>query len=440
MQLPQLQQLLQEKNNFPVIIAYSGGIDSRVLLDYIYNHTPNNLKSLIIILHYNHQWSSYSGELAKFCQEQAQKYYPECQFVLGVSSNQGQTSEKQARDYRYEYFKLIANKYNAQYLLMGHHLEDNIETFFLRLARGTGLKGLKAIPEKRNLTNICNIHRPLINTSKQELINYINSNNLEIYTDPSNTDINIKRNFLRQEVIPLFNKINNNFSHNINNLITTINTEEDYWQTEINKYKTNSQTVFKTYHPALQNRLLKELLESHNIKGVSHELITTLVNKLNTLESCKITLQTNIYFLIENNKFYIQIEIQDNTQKNNFPHSVFILDNNKQTINTITFTPKQINLTDIPKSKNPLYINLAEYINKKLVIRHREPGDYITPLGSNYKCKLQDFLINRKISEKTRNSLLVLAEENSQEVLIIFSIEINDKVKVTSTSSHVITF
>jgi len=87
-------------------------------------------------------------------------------------------------------------------LFMGHHLDDQVETYFLRLLRGSGLSGLSAMPQQRSL-GAGKLIRPLLAFTREQLQHYLTSQNLSAIDDPSNADTSIDRNYLRQQVLPL---------------------------------------------------------------------------------------------------------------------------------------------------------------------------------------------------------------------------------------------
>ena len=93
-------------------------------------------------------------------------------------------------------------------------MDDKIETFFFNLARGSKLTGLINMTEKSGA-----ILRPLLNIEKSEILNYLESNNLEYKIDITNEDTEITRNYLRHEITPKFHNINSNYKTNINNTL-----------------------------------------------------------------------------------------------------------------------------------------------------------------------------------------------------------------------------
>src|SRR5690606_18685547 len=109
------------------------------------------------------------------------------------------STQMAARTLRYNWFEEILKDFKYDFLLTAHHLDDDMETFFINLSLGTGLNGLTGIPEKK-----VKIIRPLINFSRSEILKYAEENNLKWREDSSNATPDYLRNKLRLEVLPKF--------------------------------------------------------------------------------------------------------------------------------------------------------------------------------------------------------------------------------------------
>lgn len=108
------------------------------------------------------------------------------------------SAEMACRELRYDYFERLRVETGAEAIAVGHHREDNVETFFLNLLRGSGLHGLRGMLPKRGC-----IIRPLLKVSKAEILDYLSENGIDYVTDSSNLSDDYKRNKLRNRVLPL---------------------------------------------------------------------------------------------------------------------------------------------------------------------------------------------------------------------------------------------
>ena len=113
-------------------------------------------------------------------------------------SNHGGSVEMACRELRYEKFHELRESLGADRIAVGHNADDNVETFFLNLMRGCGLRGLCAMKEDTGL-----IWRPLINYSKEQILDYLRDIGQDYVTDSTNLDSEFRRNFLRNKVLPL---------------------------------------------------------------------------------------------------------------------------------------------------------------------------------------------------------------------------------------------
>jgi len=172
------------------ILAVSGGVDSMSLLDILAKKPGIKL----IIAHFNHGIRPEAAADEDLVQAQAASYG----IVLepGHGTLGPNASEATARDARYKFLYKIQKQHKAQAVITAHHQDDLIETAFINIIRGTGRKGLSSI-----LSN-GQVIRPLLNTSKSEILNYARQNKLRWNDDATNEDDRYLRNYLRLKVLP----------------------------------------------------------------------------------------------------------------------------------------------------------------------------------------------------------------------------------------------
>jgi tRNA(Ile)-lysidine synthetase-like protein len=171
------------------IVAVSGGVDSAVLLDIL--SKKKNLD--LVVAHFNHNIRPTSKVDEEFVVAKAK--------ALGLSVEIGEghlgpsASEDRARKARYEFLTDLADKYEADSIITGHHQDDLIETALINIMRGTGPRGL--VPMIFNP----DILRPLLNTPKKDILAYAKKNNIDWVEDDSNQDPRYLRNLLRIRVM-----------------------------------------------------------------------------------------------------------------------------------------------------------------------------------------------------------------------------------------------
>jgi len=183
-----------------VWVAYSGGLDSTVLLHQL---VELGLKNLVAV-HVNHQLSSRAQGWSKHCVEQAKSWGVRCEVHTVVVASAGEGLESAAREARFNIFNRLVEA--SDILLTGHHANDQAETLVFRLMRGAGLKGMSGMPPQRVLNEPLGaglLLRPLLNVTREALAAYAADQQLSWVEDHSNADTRFDRNFLRQEVLPL---------------------------------------------------------------------------------------------------------------------------------------------------------------------------------------------------------------------------------------------
>ena len=191
----QIKPLLPNK----FCIAFSGGMDSTVLLHVMKNIIDE--KSQIRAIHINHNIVDNSKVWSKTCKSICKNFGIDIEIISLEVTHNGYGLEAAARDERYE--KLKEKLYENEYLLTAHHEEDQMETVFLRMARGTGLDGLQGINEKYSFGEGI-IFRPMLEVSKTSVMDYAKEHQLKWVEDSSNQDTHFDRNFLRKKIIPQF--------------------------------------------------------------------------------------------------------------------------------------------------------------------------------------------------------------------------------------------
>jgi len=183
------------------LVALSGGLDSTVLLHLLHSfceNTPN--APPLTAIHVDHGLQSQSSEWATQCRKLCDSWGIPIQLHAVAVDTSGSSIEAAARRARYYVFEEVLGKKDL--IFTGHHLDDQVETFFLRALRGAGVEGLAAIPEERRIGKASMV-RPLLALSRAQLLAYANELGIRYITDPSNADIRFDRNFLRQQVLPL---------------------------------------------------------------------------------------------------------------------------------------------------------------------------------------------------------------------------------------------
>ena len=299
-----------------LILAVSGGVDSMVLLDLVLARHP---KDKIVVAHFDHslRWSESDWDreyIAKYCNTWNITFEVEKMDIASLAKEEKMSVEAVARKYRYEFLTRIAEKYSAKYILTAHHQDDRIETAVFNLIRGTKLGGIHALsllssrgtrdpfqnqvwknnnqdllsewesdPAFRSLVRRTGfsatlrndkiresytIFRPLLHTSKSEILEYAKEKNISFREDSSNADTDYLRNHLRVNILPEFGKINGEYRKSIENFIEYTEELKTWIDDEVEDFLSSEQSFsvsdFEKKSPFFQKEIIRYLYEKAN--------------------------------------------------------------------------------------------------------------------------------------------------------------------------------
>ena len=410
-----------------ILLATSAGVDSMVLTDL-----SQKLNLNIALAHCNFQLR---GEESNNEEAFLLAFANQCQLDIysqKFNTNQFAKTTKQsiqmaARQLRYDWFDTIAKENHFDFILTAHHADDNLETFFINLNRGSGLEGLSGIPEQNGL-----IIRPLLPFSRNEILNYANDNKLTWCEDSSNASLKYERNHIRHKLIPelksitpdILNKLMLTQAHLLSaqkllkthiqsidrEVCHTTDSGERHYDIEVLKTFGDPKhylfPLLKKYGftdwKALQNLVFaqsgKEILSpTHKIiKNRSVLIVTSLSNKLNFEPKC---IEVNSVTPIAHLSKVLKLEESKITGKNK-PHSIFV---------------------DRDKLAFPL------------TLRPWQSGDYFYPNGMMGRKKVSKFFKDQKLSSIEKSRVLVLCS-NAQIVWIV-GMRTDDRFLANSNST-----
>jgi tRNA(Ile)-lysidine synthase len=194
------QQLTDLPGDACCWVAYSGGVDSHVLLHALAALFPGH-PCRVAAVHVNHGLQAGAGVWDEHCRTVCVGLgVPYVSLQADGRASAGESREAAARAARYAVLKAWLPQ--RHYLLTAQHRDDQAETLLLQLLRGSGVKGLSAMPRLAPFGG-GHLLRPLLGCSRNAMLDYAGANRLNWVDDPSNQDISLDRNFLRHQVLPV---------------------------------------------------------------------------------------------------------------------------------------------------------------------------------------------------------------------------------------------
>ena len=398
------------KENETVITATSGGPDSMALLSLLIKLSKTK-KITIICAHVNHNLRKESQEEAIMVEK---KYANENNLIfekMEINHYEGNT-ENYARTQRYNFFEKLIKKYNATYLLTAHHGDDLTETILMRMVRGSSLKGYSGFQEITD-NGTYKIYRPLITKTKDELLNYVKTNNIPYAVDKTNFSEEYTRNRYRLNILPILKKENKSVHLKFLKFSETLKLYDDHINKEVNEklnkiYQNNNLNLnlFENEDELIKRKILYKILNDLYYKNISLITDNHVELILNIIESPRPNLKINLPNKVLVIKNYQNLYFTKNTEIK--PYS-------------FTFENKVILPNDkiLIKEETDDTSNYAIRLNSKelsmpLIVRTRQNGDKMEIKNLNGHKKIKDIFIDEKISESDRNNWPILTDQNNQ--------------------------
>lgn len=417
--------------NDTVAVATSGGADSMALLYYMHNAAKNSTFK-VIALNVEH---GIRGETSRRDTEFVKNYCNKhgitllCYSVnsLEKAKEEKLSVEEAARKLRYDCFNDAVTKGVCNKIATAHHQGDNAESVLFNLFRGTGLKGVSGITENFGEKII----RPMLDVSKEEILDYVKNNEIPFVTDETNLSSEYSRNFIRLNVMPKIKELFPEAEKSISRFSKIAKLEDDFMQGEALKavYLSNGAAeIALPLHEAILTRAVIIALKNLGIEKDWEKAHIDGVKALQHAQNgAKINLKKNVVAIKEYDKIVVFVE--NETVDFSIPFSI-----GKHSIDGLSVEIKPLNIdTDLKKG----FKADLDKIPDGAVIRFKREGDKFTKFGGGTK-SLGDYMTDKKIPLRLRNSIPLLAVGN--EILVIFGIAVSNKIKVDQTTKNILEF
>jgi tRNA(Ile)-lysidine synthase len=447
-----------------VLVAVSGGPDSVALFHLLLTFVPR-FSLRLGVAHLNHCLrQNDSDQDAEFVASLAGRFdipfYMHKADVRNYQLENKLSLEEAARRVRYTFLNQEAEKNRFNKIALGHHFDDNAELVLMNLFRGSGPLGISGIPPVRD----GKIIRPLIQSNRSELIDFLDQNGIKYISDASNRDTRFLRNRIRHDLIPLLKtSYNPKISQSLNRLASIISAEEEWIEDLIHplfeKATINIQdaqialsvSILNQIHVAAQRRIIRKTISK--IKGNLRRIgLTHIDSAIDLVVSGPVYGNIDLpdRIRIQRKGDVLLFSREKNTLRNAHapsgraemfafeyriekPESLFI----KEIGAHIKFTEMIIeNLPDLCGSGQHTGFFDRDALSFPLVLRNFRQGDRFTPLGMSGTQKIKKFFIDKKVPGKERIKCPILLCRG--KIIWVAGYRIDESVKVKPTTKNVL--
>ncbi len=432
-----------------VLVAVSGGPDSVALLHFLKQIEPTHHLTLHVF-HLNHE---IRGKEAA----------GDAQFVAGLASKLGVPTtlmnfdvpalaereklslEEAAREARYSLMDEVAAKIGADKIALGHHADDQVETFLMRLIRGAGLEGLGSIAPVRD-----RYIRPFIEITKEDILRYINDNGLEYRIDASNEDMSILRNRVRHELIPFLTSYNPQLEGSLLKTIEIVREDQSHLDELANGIFDSLGDAGEGFvripiqgliaqSASLRRRLVRKCIKwvKSDLRGIEFKHVETILDGLEA---------TPIQFELElPGKAIVFTEYERLVFAKKELFEPIPLKETRLAIPGVTMVePLGLIIEADYVSPRGLEFEInghvahldADKIPGELTVRSRKPGDSFMPFGMMGEKKLQDFFVDEKVPRRERDFIPIITADD--KIVWVAGFRIDERYRVTEETKRVL--
>jgi len=443
-----------------LVVAVSGGPDSVCLL-HILVKLQRELGIKLHVAHLNHQLRGADSEVdARYVAELAHRLdVPatiEARDVKAYHAHHHASLEEAAREVRYTFLAQVAGSAGAERVVVGHTLDDHIETILMHLIRGSGTRGLNGLQPLSRLQPSgasLSVIRPLLPLSREETADYCRQHRLEPRLDASNLSLSSFRNRIRHQLLPQLQTYNPQVAEA---LLRTARLAADdlafigkeaarFWGEVARKQGDTvilDKRSFADLPSALKRHLLRTSIEEllGNLKDIEARHIEEILDAMGKPAGKKISLPDGLTFTIEYDRYLLgpdsaalsPFPVLESKVKLNVPGKTSIPG---WDIEAIITDPPGVKEEDEKPSEFTARFDLGK-VGNKLTMRRRQPGDRFQPLGMSQPKKLNEFMIDAKIPQAWRQRVPIVS--SPEQIIWVAGWRIDERVRVTGETKKVL--
>jgi len=417
-----------------ILLAVSGGVDSVVMTELF---DLGNLKTSIAHCNFGLRGKE-SDEDENFVLQIAKKkkvrFHNRKFETKNFAAREKISVQMAARNLRKQWFSELIDEFGYTFYATAHHQDDQVETFFINLLRGSGISGLHGI-----LPKVGNQIHPMLFTNRTEIEEFARENEISYRNDSSNLKTDYLRNKIRLQLLPVLKSIQKDYAEVITGDIERLKQAEQIYFQQINAVRNNlliaADDEIKIPVDGLRelnplDTYLFEFLEPYSFQFSD---IKNIIHSLDGQSGKKFFSRT--HKLVRDREFLVISRYKQDVDSD----QNFIINEDTHEIRI----PFKLNVTQIECSagfqilKNPNIAMLdANGIVFPLEIRHWRKGDYFFPMGMNHKKLVSDFFTDNKFSASEKQKTWLLC--SGRDILWIINHRIDDRFKITGSTKKIL--
>ncbi|MBQ8483217.1 MAG: tRNA lysidine(34) synthetase TilS [Bacteroidales bacterium] len=452
----------------PVLLAVSGGIDSMCMAD-LFNSLEEDIPFAVAHCNFRLRGEESDGDEAmvrSWAEENGIVFHHTSFDTQTYASEKGISIEMAARELRYRWFEELCVRHGYRAVCVAHNANDNAETLMLNLLRGSGLKGLSGMSPVSVLpcgtvsgTDII-LLRPLLQFTRKQIEGYVFARKVPYREDSTNASSDYKRNRIRNEVFPIFEKINPSFVRTLNREMGYFAEAEeivDDWATGVIPHITTSPER-PSCHPERQRRislpalmsqphwryLLYRILEPYGFNSATLGALEDLLSSSRTLSGKRFESEG---YLLQTGRDELVIMPRLSPTDPIATGSILPV----RTAGTHHFAGHMLKIEvldrdpDMPlKQPAGVLVMDASRMRFPFVIRRWRHGDWFIPIGMKGKKKISDLFADLKYDGFMKDDALMIVDvqtsglADSGHIAGVVGVRIDDRYKITETTEKII--
>ena len=460
----EMRGLIDQTRSASCLIAVSGGVDSMCLAD-LWVRTFGSESCAMAHCNFNLRGEDSNADEAlvtEWAQVHGVRLHKVSFDTLQYASENGVSIEMAARELRYKWFGELCIEHGYAAVVVAHHADDNAETMVLNMVRGTGLKGLTGMKSVSNLPYADNMSllRPLLTFTRKQIEGHVFAWKVPYREDKTNSSVEYRRNSIRHEVFPLFERMNPSYVRTLNREMTYLNDASDIVEQWCKSQIPHVIASAETSHvpltvsiPSLLSipqwrYLLYYILEPYGFNSSALESLEALLTSDRTVsgkrfESEDYVLLTEREELVLDKKESVPLSFRPSVASGEIFSQVpapgtYHVNGSRIIIETLPWT------SDMPlKQPEGTVIMDAAKLKFPFVLRKWRSGDWMIPLGMKGKKKISDLFADLKYGHMQKDRAVILVDmagdlAEQQHVAGVAGVRIDDRYKVTDNTETII--